>query len=152
VNCRVCVLAIALQLLVVTICKCIINPSTNPNSVYSHGRDLSPHATMLGIQISLHLPDMHTSLFYTTSEPVNRERLVSQMYRSYWYSMYCTVHVYGNRGSAVGIATGYGLDDRGVGVQVLVGSRILSSPQRLDRPRVPPSLLSNGYRRLVPRG
>jgi hypothetical protein len=38
-----------------------------------------------------------------------------------------------NRDSAVGIATGYGLDDRGVGVRVPVGSRILSSPRRLDR-------------------
>jgi hypothetical protein len=30
----------------------------------------------------------------------------------------------------VGIATGYGLDDRGVGVRVPVGSRIFSSPRR----------------------
>jgi hypothetical protein len=34
--------------------------------------------------------------------------------------------------SAVGIATGYGLDDQGVGVQVPVGSRIFSSPSRPD--------------------
>jgi hypothetical protein len=34
--------------------------------------------------------------------------------------------------SVVGIATGYGLDDRGVGVQVAVGSRIFSSPRRPD--------------------
>jgi hypothetical protein len=31
-----CQLAIALQLPVVTICKCLINPITNSNSVYSH--------------------------------------------------------------------------------------------------------------------
>jgi hypothetical protein len=36
------------------------------------------------------------------------------------------------RDSAVGIATGYGLDDRGVGVRVPVGSRIFSSPRRPD--------------------
>jgi hypothetical protein len=36
-------------------------------------------------------------------------------------------------GSAVGIATSYGLDDRGVGVRVPVGSRIFSSPCRPDR-------------------
>jgi hypothetical protein len=30
------------------------------------------------------------------------------------------------------IATGYGLDDRGVGVPVQVGSRIFSSPQHPD--------------------
>jgi hypothetical protein len=36
-------------------------------------------------------------------------------------------------GCAVGIATGYGLEDREVGVQVPVGSRFLSSPRRPDR-------------------
>jgi hypothetical protein len=35
--------------------------------------------------------------------------------------------------SAVGIATGYGLDDRGVGVRAPVGSRIFSSPRCPDR-------------------
>jgi hypothetical protein len=34
--------------------------------------------------------------------------------------------------SAVGIATGYGLDDRGVGVRVPVGARIFSFPSRPD--------------------
>jgi hypothetical protein len=33
----------------------------------------------------------------------------------------------------VGIATGYGLDDRGVGVRVPVVSRIFSFPRRRDR-------------------
>jgi hypothetical protein len=31
-----------------------------------------------------------------------------------------------SRGSAVGLATGYGLDDRGVGVRVPIGSRIFT--------------------------
>jgi hypothetical protein len=44
-----------------------------------------------------------------------------------------------------GIATGYGLDDRGVGVRVPVGSRIFTSPRRPDRLWGPPSLVSNGY-------
>jgi hypothetical protein len=35
--------------------------------------------------------------------------------------------------SVVGIATGYGLNDGGVGVRVPVGSRIFSSPRRPDR-------------------
>jgi hypothetical protein len=35
-----------------------------------------------------------------------------------------------SRDSVVGIATGYGLDDRGVGVQVPVGSRIFSTSSR----------------------
>jgi hypothetical protein len=57
-----------------------------------------------------------------------------------------------SRDSAVGIATGYGLDDRGVGVRSPVGVRIFSSPRRPDRFWGPPSLLSNGYRVLFPRG
>jgi hypothetical protein len=49
-----------------------------------------------------------------------------------------TVHLnykhilFGSRDSAVGIATGYGLDDRGVGVRVPVVSRIFSSSCRPD--------------------
>jgi hypothetical protein len=39
--------------------------------------------------------------------------------------------------SVVGIATGYGLEDRGVGVGVLVGSGVFSSPRRLG-PTQPP--------------
>jgi hypothetical protein len=50
------------------------------------------------------------------------------------------------RDSAVGIATGYGLDDGGIGVRVPVGSRIFSSPRRPDRLWVPPNLLSSEYR------
>jgi hypothetical protein len=57
-----------------------------------------------------------------------------------------------SRDSAVGIATGYGLGDRGVRVRVPVESRIFSSPRRPDRLWVPSSLLSNGHRRLFPGG
>jgi hypothetical protein len=46
--------------------------------------------------------------------------------------------------SVVGIETAYGMDDRGVGVQVPVGSRIFSSPHHPDQLWGPPSLLSNG--------
>jgi hypothetical protein len=56
-----------------------------------------------------------------------------------------------SRDRPVGIATGYGLDDWGVGVRVPVGSRIIFSPRR-QTGSGPPNLLSNGYRRLTPRG
>jgi hypothetical protein len=53
----------------------------------------------------------------------------------------CTFHH-----SVVSIPTGYGLNDRGFGVQVPVGSRIFSSSRRPDRLWGPLNLLSNGYR------
>jgi hypothetical protein len=52
--------------------------------------------------------------------------------------------------SAIGIATGYGLEDRGVRVRVPIWSRIFSSPRRPDRFRGPHSLLSSGYRGSFP--
>jgi hypothetical protein len=54
------------------------------------------------------------------------------------------------RGSAGVLSTGYGLDDRGIGVRVPIGSRILSSPYRPDRLWGPSNLKSNGYRGLFP--
>jgi hypothetical protein len=53
---------------------------------------------------------------------------------------------------SVGIATGYGLDDRGVGVRVPVRWRIFCSSRRSDWFWGPTSLLSNGYRGLFPGG
>jgi hypothetical protein len=59
----------------------------------------------------------------------------------------------GSRDSSVGIATGYGLDGRGVGVRVTVGSRIFSTSSRPAlRPTQPPiqwvpAVLSPGVKR-----
>jgi hypothetical protein len=50
-----------------------------------------------------------------------------------------------NRVSSAGVATGYGLDFRGVEVRVPVRSRIFTFPYRPDRIWDPPSLLSSGY-------
>jgi hypothetical protein len=57
-----------------------------------------------------------------------------------------------NRGISVGLATGYGLEDRGVGLRVPVGSRIFTFPYRPKRLWGPPNLISNGDPRLFPRG
>jgi hypothetical protein len=46
----------------------------------------------------------------------------------------------------VRIATGYRLDNQGVGVRVPVAERIFTSSRRLGRLWGPPNLLSNVYR------
>jgi hypothetical protein len=56
-----------------------------------------------------------------------------------------------SRESAVGIATAYGLDGRGIGDRVPVYVRFFLSPRRPDRFLGPPSLLSSRYGGSFPR-
>jgi hypothetical protein len=68
---------------------------------------------------------------------------------------FCIHYVHNNANvfiRVVGIVTGYGLDDRGVGVRVSVGSRMFSSPRRPHRLSGSTNLLSNGYWGLFPPG
>jgi hypothetical protein len=54
--------------------------------------------------------------------------------------------------SIVGIVTGYGLDNQVVGVLVLMGASIFTSPYHPDWLWVSPNLLSNEYWGLFPLG
>jgi hypothetical protein len=65
--------------------------------------------------------------------------------------MYVYVYVYAFM-HIVGIETSYGLDDRGFGVRVTVGSGIFSTQRRPNRLWSTPNLLSNGYRGLFSGG
>jgi hypothetical protein len=50
----------------------------------------------------------------------------------------------GSKDSVVGIATGYGLGDRGIRVRFPLGSRIFFSPSRPDRLWYPPNTFAEG--------
>jgi hypothetical protein len=70
-----------------------------------------------------------------------KKRQLKRLYLDQWFR---------SLDSVVGIATGYGLDDRGIGVRVSVGSRIFSFPRHPD-PFWGSPLLSNGCRWFFPR-
>jgi hypothetical protein len=73
---------------------------------------------------------------------------------SLWRGAYLFKHrdKFVSRDSVIGKATSYGLDDQEIGVRVPVGSRIFSSPRRLDRLWGPPNLLPMGTMRSFLRG
>jgi hypothetical protein len=68
------------------------------------------------------------------------------------YQIKYDILMYMNRHSVVSIATGYGLDHRGVGARVPVGSRTLFSQCRPDWLWGTPKLLSNEHQGSVPGG
>jgi hypothetical protein len=91
------------------------------------------------------------SLRFKGNEVCNTRRLVSSSKRE--NNLIMLYYNYNrSRDSAFSIATGYGLDDKGVGVRVLVGSRNFYSPRRPDRFWGTPSLISNEYREIFTRG
>jgi hypothetical protein len=77
--------------------------------------------------------------------------VMSDVIRSYpnsvrkTYSYYSLSYSCTNRVSSVGIATGYGLEDRGVGVRAPVGLRISTSPYRAGRLLGPRNPIAIGY-------
>jgi hypothetical protein len=73
--------------------------------------------------------------------------------RAHWNKDYRMCTGYNrSRDSVVGIATGYGLDNRGVGVRIPARTRIFTSPRCPHRLWGLPSLLYNGHRVLFLRG
>jgi hypothetical protein len=81
---------------------------------------------------------------YKIHNPVRRTKLERPMYlrNNIYLYIYIVILILA---SIVSRATSYGLDDRGVRVQVLVRSRIFSSSCRPDRLWSPPDFLSSGY-------
>jgi hypothetical protein len=102
-----------------------------------------------------HINPIHSLLSYFFKIYLNititSTHMSSKMLCSFRYKSSIPLY-YGSRASVVGIATGYGLDGRGVGVRVPVKSRIFTSPRRPDRLWGPLNLLSNRYRGSFPGG
>jgi hypothetical protein len=64
--------------------------------------------------------------------PLPKVRLTTSYNREDWCSVFLRLVEGKRRAGVVGIATGYGLDDRVVGVRVPEVSRIFSSPRLPD--------------------
>jgi hypothetical protein len=99
----------------------------------------------LSLYCTYNIPRRHDLLYIFVQKPAKRLLACKEIYS---IDFNFKVH---SRGNAVGAATVYGMDDRGVGIRIPEGSGILTPPYFPDRPRGPLSFLSNGYRDLSPR-
>jgi hypothetical protein len=99
-------------------------------------------------------PNTLKFISYFLSSPAGVAVHISQLF-TIWASHFISVSIFWNlqksSGSAVGIVIGCGLDDRGFGVRVPVGSRVFASPYRQDRIWGLLNLLSNRFRGHFPR-
>jgi hypothetical protein len=78
----------------------------------------------------------------------NPTRQLSLYHREKYLTIFHFISFHTSRDSAVGIATGYGLDSRRLGVRVPAGPRFFFLPRSPGRFWGPPSPLSNRYRGL----
>jgi hypothetical protein len=85
-------------------------------------------------------------------QELRKQRSEAELLQRYIITHSLIISYARSRDSVIGILTGYGLDDRGFGVLLPVGSSIFFSPRRPDRLWVPPILPSNEYRGLFLRG
>jgi hypothetical protein len=88
--------------------------------------------------------NQHTIRHYTTYSDWKALSLTQEQINSQTYTILVPPAAM-SWNSAVSTATSYRVDDQGVGVPVLVGSRIFSSPHRSDWTWGTPNLLFNGY-------
>jgi hypothetical protein len=93
---------------------------------------------------------MDVRILSITTMLTNRQQIKSLQFMLQYIQYFCInqeiiyqiITVCMSRDNVVGIATGYGLDNGGVGVRVPVGPRIFFSPLRPDWLWGPPSFLS----------
>jgi hypothetical protein len=96
------------------------------------------------------IPYAYKKLMQTDEHRFNKERNNEHFaLKLITYIMCIQIH---SCASSVGIANGYGLGDRRIGVRARLGSTIFTLPRRPDLLGTPPSLLYSGYQGLFLRG
>jgi hypothetical protein len=91
-------------------------------------------------------------LYSEDSDPILKSYLIYCLHKLHMRNLHI-LHIYLPTYLPIYVTnSGCWLDYRGIGLRVLVGVKIFSSPCRPDRFWVPPSLLSNGYRNHFLRG